>query len=172
MKNGRNIDTNKLLKMIELANRPKETFLIPNTFCSQWSHTDSRCTYHHSPGTCLAIFPCKPLDCPARKTIGVRTVITIIGSTKFRKEIITWAWEKTKDSYLILFAPFAKEEIQELEKYRDELEMQHEQKIMMADIVMVFNKGGYIGKQTKEELFFAESLNKEIIYLEEVDKID
>jgi hypothetical protein len=81
-----------------------------------------------------------------------RQIITVLGSTKYRKQIIAWAWQKTKLEYLVLFAPFAKEEIPDVEAYRNELELQHFQKIRMADIVWVYNKDGYIGESTKLEI--------------------
>ncbi len=93
-------------------------------------------------------------------------VMTILGSTKFRAEIRQFAWEQTKKHILVLFAPFAKEEIADVEQFRQELEIQHYQKIRMADIVFVYNKNGYIGTSTKEELLYANFLGKKIQYLE------
>ena len=100
-----------------------------------------------------------------------RTVITIIGSTKYREEIKKLAWELTKKRFLVLFAPFAKEEIPELEQYRDELEIQHKQKIRMADMVFVYNKGDKLGEQTSEELRYAQNLNKPTMFLDNMLKI-
>ena len=65
-----------------------------------------------------------------------------------------------------MFAPFAKEDISDVESYREELESQHFQKIRMADIIMVFNEDHYIGKSTQLELDYAISLKKTIRYLE------
>lgn len=98
-------------------------------------------------------------------------VVTIIGSTRFDKEIRKWAWDHTKKGYLILFAPFCKEEHVtdkiDFENYRFLLEEQHFQKIEMADIVFVFNKDDYVGTSTYEELKYAEdTLHKTIRYLE------
>jgi hypothetical protein len=98
----------------------------------------------------------------------MRIVIIVLGSTKFRKEIVDWAWQMTKEHYLVLFAPFAKEEITDVEQYREELEIQHFQKIRMADIVWVFNKNGYIGNSTKREIEYAKNHYKLIKYLEPI----
>lgn len=92
--------------------------------------------------------------------------ITIIGSTKFRAEIKAWAWEKTKQGFLVFFSPFAKEEIDELETYRELLEELHCQKILMADMVFVFNKNNYIGASMRDEIKFASMNNKILKYLE------
>lgn len=101
-----------------------------------------------------------------RGRLTERKIITIIGSTRFRERIRKLAWELTKEGLLVFFAPFNKEEILELENYREELEAQHFQKIRMADHIYVFNEGGYIGKSTLEELEYAKSLNKVIHYKE------
>jgi len=99
-------------------------------------------------------------------------VITICGSTKFRKEMQNWMWNTTKKGYLILYAPFAKEEIPDLEKYREILEKIHFEKIRIADEVFIFNKNGYIGDSTKSEIEFAEDIGKSIAYLEPIKKVE
>jgi len=97
-----------------------------------------------------------------------RKIICIIGSTKFRKEIKKFAWYLTRVfKFLVLFSPFSKEEIKELEKYRDELELQHFQKIRLSDCIYIFNKNQYMGNSTRKELNYAISLNKLIYSLEE-----
>lgn len=102
-----------------------------------------------------------------QKIDDVVIIVTIIGSTKFRKEIYQKAWEFTKNGFLVMYAPFAKEEISELEEYREILEKIHYEKIRLSDIVFVFNRNKYIGKSTQEELDFAKKLGKQIRYLEE-----
>lgn len=42
----------------------------------------------------------------------------------------------------------------------------HKEKIAISDGIFVVNVNGYIGDSVKEEIAFAKSLNKEIIYLE------
>lgn len=95
-----------------------------------------------------------------------REIVTILGSTKFRREIHAYALELTRRRSLVLFAPFAKEEIPDLEDIRNELEIQHFQKIRMADLVFVYNKNDYIGDSTKLEIEYAKVIGKPIQYLE------
>ena len=52
----------------------------------------------------------------------------------------------------------AEEKIQTLKKV-------HLDKIAMSDVIIIINVDGYIGETTKEEIEYAEKLNKEIIYL-------
>ena len=40
----------------------------------------------------------------------------------------------------------------------------HQEKIKISDAILVINKDGYIGNVTRNEIEFAKSLNKEIIY--------
>ena len=42
----------------------------------------------------------------------------------------------------------------------------HMKRIDMSDAIYVINKDGYIGKATLEEIEYAKSNNKEILYLE------
>ena len=49
----------------------------------------------------------------------------------------------------------------------DRINLVHYQKIEMADIVFIINKGGYIGEQTRKEIEWATELNKKIVYLED-----
>lgn len=40
----------------------------------------------------------------------------------------------------------------------------HKEKIKLSDAILVVNVDGYIGNSTKNEIEYAKSLNKEIIY--------
>lgn len=97
-----------------------------------------------------------------------KEIVTVCGSTRFHKEMNEYALDMTKKGFLVLYPMFAKEEIADLEGYRKELEEQHKQRIQMADLVFVFNKDGYIGQHTQEEIDFAMRIDKEIDYLEPV----
>ena len=46
------------------------------------------------------------------------------------------------------------------------LDGMHRQKIDMSDAIFVINVNGYIGESTKNEIEYAKSKNKEILYLE------
>ena len=91
-------------------------------------------------------------------------IITIIGSTKFNKDIKKFVWKHTKLGFLILFSPFCKETNLEVEDNRAILHSIHLQKIDMSDIIFVFDKNNYMGSSTKQELSYALSKNKKVIY--------
>ena len=46
----------------------------------------------------------------------------------------------------------------------------HIEKIKMSDAILVVDVNGYIGSSTKNEIEFAKSLGKEIIYYSEIEK--
>lgn len=94
-------------------------------------------------------------------------VITICGSMRFSNEIMRIATELETDKGYCVLQPvynFDKKILSD-----DELQNvvnAHYKKIDISDAIFVANVGGYIGKSVAEEIEYAKSLNKEIIYLE------
>lgn len=50
------------------------------------------------------------------------------------------------------------------------LDKMHKEKIKLADAILVVNVDGYIGNSTRNEINYARSLNKEIIYYTDMIK--
>lgn len=95
-------------------------------------------------------------------------VITLCGSIKFKEEFLKMQEKLTLDGNIVLtpnfFQSIKKEKINEqTKKMLDEM---HRQKIDMSDAIFVINVNGYIGESTKNEIEYAKSKNKEILYLE------
>lgn len=94
-------------------------------------------------------------------------IITVCGSMKFVKEMmeITEKMELQGNCMLVpIYNPnkpnkdsFTKEETEILDKA-------HKERIKLSDAILVINIDGYIGNSTKNEIEYAKSLNKEIIY--------
>ena len=94
-------------------------------------------------------------------------VITLCGSIKFKEEFLKMQEKLTLDRNIVLtpnsFQSIKKEKINEqTKKMLDEM---HRQKIDMSDAIFVINVNGYIGESTKNEIEYAKSKNKEILYL-------
>ena len=94
-------------------------------------------------------------------------VITICGSMRFSKDIMRIATELETEKGFCVIQPVYNVD----DKVFNECEMQnivdsHYKKIDISDAVFVVNVGGYIGKSVAEEIEYAKSLNKEILYLE------
>ena len=91
-------------------------------------------------------------------------IITLIGSTRFKKEYEEATAAFTLMGHIVLsvglFGHADNLPITILEKER--LDVLHYRKIDMADAVFVIDIDGYIGKSTKAELDYAEEHGKEI----------
>jgi len=101
-----------------------------------------------------------------------RRIITLCGSVRFRED-----FERANESFTlagdIVLAPgcFNHEWLHRPENnaelLKDGLDSLHKDKIAMSDLVFVINRDGYIGKSTRGEIDYAESLGKSILYMEE-----
>ena len=94
-------------------------------------------------------------------------VITLCGSTRFRKEFERINKKLTLEGNVVIsvgcFGHAGDVITQEQKELLDEI---HLQKIDMADEIFVINKDGYIGASTTREIRYAESVGKKIVYLE------
>jgi len=94
-------------------------------------------------------------------------VITVCGSTKFKKETFDAIKQLEDKGFIALsvgsFMHADKLNISDVQK--DAYDRLHMSKIMMSDGIFVVNPGGYIGKSTKAEIKFAKSLGLKIDYL-------
>ncbi|MDE6585527.1 MAG: hypothetical protein K2K80_02465 [Clostridia bacterium] len=94
-------------------------------------------------------------------------VITICGSMRFSNDIMRIATELETDKGYCVIQPvyncdgkvLSDSELQNVVKA-------HYKKIDISDAIFVVNIGGYIGKSVAEEIEYAKSRNKEIMYLE------
>ncbi|MBQ7307992.1 MAG: hypothetical protein IJW82_05635 [Clostridia bacterium] len=91
---------------------------------------------------------------------------TICGSMRFQKEMIKIAYElETKKGFNILQCVYCEDkDIVLTNKELEFLKKAHFLKIEKSDGIYVVNINGYIGNAVKEEIEYAKSLNKEILY--------
>lgn len=99
--------------------------------------------------------------------IGKYKIITIIGSTKFKKEIEAAAFRLTLDGYIVFpLTVFTKaDQIQLIDEQIGMLSDMIRKKIDISDEVYVVNPGGYIGSSTKQEIEYALDNNKRVIFM-------
>lgn len=97
-------------------------------------------------------------------------IITVCGSSRFKEEIteISIQMELLGNVLLVPIFPINERSEQFTEKDLRILGEMHKEKIKLSNAILVVNVGGYIGENTREEIQFAKSLNKEIIYYVEV----
>lgn len=97
------------------------------------------------------------------------SIITICGSSRFKEEILKARERLTLEGYIVL-SPDVFSHYDNIELTEDQKNMlisMHKSKIYLANTIYVVNKDGYIGEGLKEEIEYAESLNKNIIYMED-----
>lgn len=97
-------------------------------------------------------------------------IITVCGSYKFKKEI-TEITEKMALKGNCMITPIDLTR-QDKNAYTEEeilmLGKMHKEKIKLSDAILVVNVDGYIGNSTNNEIEYAKSLKKEILYYTEI----
>ena len=109
--------------------------------------------------------------------VGKFKVITLCGSTRFKKEFMEAQKMLTLKGNIVisvgLFGHSGDSEVWEnmdegtLTKTKEMLDDMHKRKIDMADEIFVINVGGYIGESTKSEIEYAKKTGKKVNYLEQ-----
>ena len=99
-------------------------------------------------------------------------IITVCGSTRFKKEIETVARDLTLQGHLV-FAPCVFHHMEEKELPSEvliRLSNLHKEKINMSDAIFVVNVNGYIGESTYGEIDWASRMKKSVFFLEDIPK--
>lgn len=94
-------------------------------------------------------------------------IITLCGSMKYKKEMMELAIELQLKGNIVLNPAYPVDEnrIYSLDEM-ETLSKIHKEKINLSDAIFVVNVNKYIGKSTRSEIEYAQSLNKEIMYYE------
>lgn len=110
------------------------------------------------------------------RMIGKYKIVTLCGSTRFKKEFMEVQKKLTLQGNIVIsvgvFGHSGDEEVwEDMEegvdtKTKAMLDDMHKRKIDLADEIFVINVGGYIGDSTKSEIEYAKSTNKKVNYLE------
>lgn len=99
-------------------------------------------------------------------------VITICGSLKFEKKMRKETERLALEGNCVLSVIYPASSDFNKEDYTKEqsalFDKLHLQKIDMSDAIFVVNVNGYIGNSTKNEIEYAKSKEKEIIFLEDM----
>lgn len=113
--------------------------------------------------------------------IGNYKIVTLCGSTKFKKEFLEIQKKLTLLGYIVisvgLFGHSGDNEVWEnmdegtLTKTKSMLDDMHKRKIDLSEMIYVINVGGYIGESTRSEIEYAKSTGKEVHYLESVNTL-
>ena len=94
-------------------------------------------------------------------------VVTICGSMRYAKEMITIATElETKHGWCVIQCVYDIKSNSITKEEMDNVVNAHWKKIDISDAIYVVNIGGYIGNSTKREIEYAQNTGKEVIYHE------
>lgn len=98
-------------------------------------------------------------------------VITLCGSLKFQKEMMSVAEKMALEGECILTPvyPILKN-IERTEEQLEKLKEEHFRRIELSDAILVINVNNYIGNSTNLEIEYAKKLEKEIIYYTDLIK--
>ena len=92
-------------------------------------------------------------------------VITLCGSLKFQKEMMTVSEKMALEGYCILTPVYpVSDKMKRTKEKLIKLKESHFKRIELSDAVLVVNINSYIGDSTKLEIDYAKKLGKEIIY--------
>ena len=98
-------------------------------------------------------------------------IITLCGSLKFKKEMMTIAEKMALDGYCILTPVYpVSEDIKRTKEQLIKLKEAHFKRIELSDAILVVNVNNYIGDSTNLEIEYAKKLDKEIIYYTDLMK--
>ncbi|WP_330404422.1 hypothetical protein [Vallitalea okinawensis] len=102
------------------------------------------------------------------KMIRTYKVITLCGSTRFKKKFLEVQKELTLKGCIVisvgLFGHSGDKEVW-TKGTKEMLDDMHKRKIDMADEIFVINVDGYIGESTRSEISYALKNNKTVRYL-------
>ena len=91
--------------------------------------------------------------------------VTLCGSMRFEAEMQRIAFLlEIKFGYNVLQCVYNPDALAVTEKDLTALENAHLRRIELSDAVYVVDIDGYVGEQVRNEIAFAESLGKEVIY--------
>jgi len=95
-------------------------------------------------------------------------IITIVGSMKFKKEMMEKYVDLSLRGYVVLLPVDLRnsKDVIEPTEVKNILSTLHKQKIDLANEILVMNINGYMGQGTYEEIGYAFSRGKHIIFLE------
>lgn len=103
-------------------------------------------------------------------------IVTLCGSTKFKKEFLRVQKDLTlKGNIVLSLGIFTQSDDKDIFENMDEetlkntkemLSDMHKRKIDLSDEIFVINVNGYIGESTKDEIDYAQNTGKKINYLE------
>lgn len=89
-------------------------------------------------------------------------IITICGSKKFANDIYLFA-NILRSLGNTVYTPMFNTNL-----HINDLIQAHRYKIVASDLIIIYNLNGYIGEHTRDEINFAKSVNKVVLYTDDI----
>jgi hypothetical protein len=108
------------------------------------------------------------IDLVPPKHLTAHNIITICGSTRFKKETLKVARKLAAEGYIVEMVEFFAhaDGIELTDETKERLDRIHKDKIRASHAIYVVNPGGYIGDSTRSEIELAGELGLQIMWLE------
>lgn len=92
-------------------------------------------------------------------------IVTLCGSLKFQKEMMTVAEKMALEGYCVLTPVYpVSENMERTKEQLINLKEAHFKRIELSDAILVVNINNYIGESTNLEIDYTKKIGKEIIY--------
>lgn len=92
-------------------------------------------------------------------------IVTLCGSTKFKKEFLEVSKGLTLHGVIVLMpGVFAHSGDEITNEQKQQLDILHKKKIAMSDLIVIINKNDYIGESTASEIGFAQAMGIPVHY--------
>jgi hypothetical protein len=96
-------------------------------------------------------------------------IVCLCGSLRFKEDFARIELEWVLRKCIVLTPCLMYSDIgrtADMQHYKNIVDEIHKRKIDLADIVYIINKNGYIGESTRNEIEYAKSQNKMVVYME------
>lgn len=99
-----------------------------------------------------------------------RKIATICGSSKFKDDILKVSEKLTLEGYIVLTEGLFEQadNLDIFDEERKQIEDMQKEKILLANLIYIVNKDGFIDDTLKSQIEYAKEHNKEIQYLEDI----
>ena len=95
-------------------------------------------------------------------------IICVCGSVRFKDEMLKFRDEQNAKGHWVLLPENMELDVQKIDtRVKKVMDSLHRAKIDHADSVLIWNKDGYIGESTRNELNYALSLPKPVRFLDD-----
>jgi hypothetical protein len=98
-------------------------------------------------------------------------IVCVCGSVKFKDEMLKYREQEHAKGNWVLLPENMEIDIQKIDaRVKQQMERLHLYKIVCSDLIVVWNRGGYIGESTRHEIEYTRMCDKPIQYLEPVEE--